>query len=127
MVRLRKVSCSDRTADKKLFFAHHGPERVSEANESKDRNMEKWFVYILKCKNESLYTGITKDVEKRLEKHARGKGGSYTKAFGADKIVYREKYLTKNEALKREVQIKRWPRKKKLVLISGDMQLLKKS
>ena len=76
-----------------------------------------WFVYILLCKDGSLYTGITNNVEKRLQVHKLGKGGGYTKAHGAEKIVYKEEVADRSEALKREADIKRWPRKKKLGLL----------
>ncbi len=84
-----------------------------------------WYVYILECDDQSLYTGITNDLVRRFEEHSQGKGGHFTKAFGAVRIVYQEEYLTKQEALKREAQIKRWTRKKKFALISGDKRLLK--
>ncbi len=54
---------------------------MSEANESKD-NM--WYVYIVKCKNGDLYTGITDNVQRRFEEHISGKGGHFTKSFVAE-------------------------------------------
>ncbi len=63
------------------------PERPSEARESKD-NM--WFVYILKCKNGDLYTGITDNVHRRFEEHVSGKGGKFTHAFKVSKLLYSE-------------------------------------
>ena len=76
-----------------------------------------WCVYILKCKNGSLYTGITNNLERRLEKHRQGKGARYTRSFGVGKIVYNEGSLSKSGALKREAEIKSWTRKKKLTFI----------
>lgn len=76
-----------------------------------------YFVYILKCGDTSLYTGITTDVQRRLAEHKAGKGGHYTRARGARKIVYSEKYPDRSSALKREAEIKSWPRTKKLGLI----------
>ena len=84
-----------------------------------------WHVYILECKDGSLYAGITDNLDRRFEEHKSGKGGKFTRAFVANKILYSEQYSTKEEALRREAQIKGWTRKKKLVLIKGDKALLK--
>ncbi|MFA6437272.1 MAG: GIY-YIG nuclease family protein [Candidatus Paceibacterota bacterium] len=75
-----------------------------------------WVVYILKCENGSLYTGITNDLERRFKEHQLGKGGHYTGANRPTKIVYTEKHKTKSKALKREAEIKKWKRDKKLTL-----------
>ena len=72
-----------------------------------------WHVYILLCRDKSLYTGITNNLEERLKAHKTGKGGSYTRSRGAVKIVYSERFETKGDALKREVEIKRLKREKK--------------
>jgi putative endonuclease len=80
--------------------------------------MPMYFVYILRCRDGTLYTGITTDVARRLAEHTRGTGGAYTRAHGADRIVYSERRRTRGAALKREAQIKRWPRKKKFDLIA---------
>ena len=85
-----------------------------------------WCVYILKCKNGDLYTGITDNLQRRFAEHKSGKGGHFTKSFGAKEILYSEKCSGKSYALKREAQIKNWTRKKKLALIKGDLELLKK-
>jgi len=85
-----------------------------------------WYVYILECKDKSLYTGITDNIERRFEEHNTGKGGKYTHAFKVNKLLYFEPCSTKNLALKREAQIKGWTRRKKLALIKGDLELLKK-
>lgn len=73
-----------------------------------------WFVYILLCQGGSLYTGIAKDVEKRFLEHVTRKGGAYTRSHKPICIVYTERKRTKSSALKREAQIKRWPREKKI-------------
>jgi len=75
-----------------------------------------WVVYILKCENGSLYTGITNNLERRFKEHQIGKGGHYTSANRPIEIVYTEKHKTKSKALKREVEIKKWKRDKKLTL-----------
>jgi len=76
-----------------------------------------YFVYILKCTDGSLYTGITTDLARRFNEHKNKKGGAYTSAHKAQKIVYGEKYSGRSDALKREAEIKRWTRVKKLALI----------
>jgi putative endonuclease len=73
-----------------------------------------WYVYILLCSDSSLYTGISTDPQKRFQTHLAGKGGHYTRAHKPIKIVYQEKVSTHSDALKREAEIKHWPRAKKL-------------
>jgi len=107
----------------RMFGEEKYPERVSEANEPKD---SMWFLYILNCKTGNLYTGVTNNLERRLKEHQSGKGGRFTRSFGAERILFSERHPDKNSALKREIQIKGWTRKKKLALIKGDVELLKK-
>ena len=84
-----------------------------------------WYVYILKCRNGNLYTGITNDVNRRFKDHLNG-AARYTGYNPPIKILYKETLNTKSEAAKREAQIKGWTRRKKLALIRGDIELLKK-
>ena len=79
----------------------------------------KWYLYILRCGDGSLYTGITTDVEKRLEAHRSGKGAKYTRGRGPLELVYRECCESHSQALKREREIKALPREEKLRLIDG--------
>jgi putative endonuclease len=76
-----------------------------------------YFVYVIECSDRSLYTGITTDVERRLEEHKSGKGGHYTRSHGARKILYFEKKRNRSTASKREAEIKRLSRRQKLDLI----------
>ena len=76
-----------------------------------------WYLYILRCKDGSLYTGITTDVDKRLEAHRAGKGAKYTRGRGPLELVYKEECGDHSDALKRELEIKRLPREEKLKLI----------
>ena len=76
-----------------------------------------WFVYILRCGDDTLYTGITDDVEKRFAAHAAGKGAKYTRGRGPLTLVYTEEVEDKSTALKREHAIKKLPRTEKLKLI----------
>lgn len=75
------------------------------------------YVYILKCADNSLYTGWTNNLEKRIKAHAEGKGAKYTKARLPIELVYFEEYEDKREAMKREYAIKQLKRKEKLELI----------
>ncbi len=76
-----------------------------------------YFVYILRCKDKTLYTGITNDLVKRLAAHKAGTGAKYTRSHKPDKIVHTEKFRTKGRALKREIAIKKFSRKEKIGLI----------
>ena len=75
-------------------------------------------VYILLCGDNTLYTGIAKNVEKRFQEHREGKGSKYTRARKAVKIVYAKRCRNKSYALKREAEIKRLTRKEKDNLIN---------
>lgn len=77
-----------------------------------------WYLYILRCKDDTLYTGITTDVEKRLEAHRSGKGAKYTRGRGPLELVYREECGDHSAALKRELEIKALTREEKEKLIS---------
>lgn len=76
-----------------------------------------WKVYILRCGDGSLYTGITTDVRKRLETHRSGKGAKYTRGRGPLEVVYTEECLDHSAALKREYAIKALSREEKEKLI----------
>ena len=76
-----------------------------------------WYLYILRCADGSLYTGITTDVERRLEEHRSGKGAKYTRGRGPLEIVYREELPDHSAALKREHEIKAMSRQEKEKLI----------
>lgn len=78
----------------------------------------KWYLYILRCGDGTLYTGITTDVEKRLETHRAGKGAKYTRGRLPLEVVYRECCGTHSDALKREAAIKRMTRQKKETLLT---------
>ncbi|MFA6376023.1 MAG: GIY-YIG nuclease family protein [Candidatus Paceibacterota bacterium] len=78
-----------------------------------------YFVYLLQCGDKSIYTGITTDVARRLKEHKHKKGGHYTVSRGAAKIIHTEQFATRSEALKREAEIKKWPRLKKIALAAN--------
>ena len=74
---------------------------------------KKWFLYILRCGDGSLYTGITTDVEARLAQHRAGKGAKYTRGRGPLEVVYTEECGDHSMALKRELAVKALPREEK--------------
>ena len=77
-----------------------------------------WYLYILRCGDGTLYTGITTDVEKRLETHRTGKGAKYTRGRGPLKLVYREVCGSHTDALKRELAVKKLTRDQKEALLA---------
>ncbi len=81
------------------------------------------FVYIVECADGSLYTGWALDVEQRVKVHNTGHGARYTRMHGPVRLVYAEEQPDRVAAMKRELEIKRWPREKKLKLI-GDQSLI---
>ena len=82
--------------------------------------MEKqWVVYILQCGDESLYTGITDNLERRLAAHRTGKGAKYTRGRGPLTLRYLQICEDHSAALRREMQIKAMPRKEKLSLCAA--------
>lgn len=80
--------------------------------------MQYW-VYILRCKDDTLYTGITTDTERRLREHNSGTGAKYTSSRAPLTLVYREAQPDRSAALRREVAIKRMKREAKLQLIAS--------
>ncbi|MGN1193148.1 MAG: GIY-YIG nuclease family protein [Dorea sp.] len=81
------------------------------------------YTYILKCKDGSLYTGWTNDIEKRVQAHNAGKGAKYTKSRLPVKLVYYEEHETKKEAMKREYAIKHMTRQEKERLIKKELSI----
>lgn len=77
------------------------------------------YVYILMCKDNTLYTGWTNSLERRIKAHNEGKGAKYTRGRLPVKLVYFEEFSTKNEALKREYEIKKMKREEKNLLIKS--------
>ncbi len=77
-----------------------------------------YFVYILRTSSNTLYTGYTNDIEKRMEKHKSGKGAKYMRSFSSFELVYREEFETRSEAMKREIKLKKLTKEEKEKLIS---------
>ena len=77
------------------------------------------YTYMVLCKDETIYTGWTNDLEKRMKAHNDGKGARYTKSRRPVELVYYEEFSTKEDAMKREYAIKQLTRAQKLNLIKG--------
>ncbi len=78
-----------------------------------------YFVYLIECKDKSIYTGITTDVDRRFNEHKNKIGGHYTSSKKVVRVVYTEQHPDRSSASKRESQIKSWTRQKKLNLIQS--------
>jgi putative endonuclease len=76
-----------------------------------------WFVYILRCRDDSLYTGIALDLDRRLEAHGRGTASRYTRSRLPVKLVYQETQPDRGAASRREAALKKLTREQKLYLI----------
>lgn len=81
------------------------------------------FVYIVRCRDDSLYTGTAREVARRLAEHNAGKGAKYTRSRGPVALLWQEGPMTVSRALRREHQIKRLSRLDKEALVRGDMVL----
>src|SRR5207302_8123543 len=90
---------------RRMLEALARPNRASEPKE--------WNVYILRCADGTLYTGIAKDVSARLRLHNAGRGAAYTRTRAPAVLIHQERRLNRSQALIREAQIKRMPRGKK--------------
>ena len=78
-----------------------------------------WYVYLLRCGDGSLYTGVTNDLSRRLAAHQAGRGAKYTRSRLPVELVYREAVPDRSAALRREAAIKRMDRRAKLALIAA--------
>lgn len=83
-----------------------------------------WIVYILKCGDGSLYTGITNNLVKRILAHEQGSGAKYTKGRAPFSIIYKERYQNRSEATKREFEIKNLSRQEKIELAQCALQIM---
>lgn len=83
-----------------------------------------YYLYLLRCKDNTLYCGITNNIKRRIKEHntSNFKSAKYTKIRRPVKLVYSEKYETLKESMQREREIKKWPKKKKIALISGALK-----
>jgi putative endonuclease len=81
--------------------------------------MAAWFVYVVRCRDGTLYTGVSRDVATRIAKHNLGKGARYTRGRGPVALLHSERKRSHGAALRREAAIKALPRAEKLVLAGG--------
>ena len=86
----------------------------------------KFYMYIVKCQDDTFYIGHTHDINQRIQTHRSGNGSKHTSERRVDELVYYESYDSKKEAIKREKQLKGWSRLKKEALINKDFNRLKK-
>ena len=86
-----------------------------------------YFVYILRTSSNTLYTGQTSNLERRLKDHKEksSRSAKYIRHFPSFDLVYTETFPSRIEAMRRELQLKKWPKAKKEALISSDSKLLK--
>ena len=87
--------------------------------------MGDWYVYMVKCRNGSLYTGIATDVERRFAEHQANKGAKYLRGRGPLKLVFKRRVGERGQALQIERMIKKLPKRKKEDLIQSDTGLEK--
>ena len=95
-------------------------------NNLNKRTAMKGFMYILKCADNTYYTGSTIDLQRRLEQHQMGEGANFTRKRRPVELVYFEEYPRIDEAFYREKQVQGWSKKKKEALINGDVAVLHK-
>ena len=81
--------------------------------------MRTYYVYILASRSRTLYTGVTRDLRRRLYQHHDGSGSGFTRRYGVDRLVHVDTATNPRDAIAREKQIKRWSRRKKLALIEA--------
>jgi predicted GIY-YIG superfamily endonuclease len=83
-----------------------------------EQGMSRWFVYVVRCRDGSLYTGISTDVDKRIAAHNAGTGARYTRPRRPVVVVHLERKRTRGSALKREAAIKALSRAQKMVMLN---------
>ena len=87
--------------------------------------MKTYYVYILKCADQKLYTGITNDLERRIEEHQSGKNkNSYTYSRRPIELIFSQEFNDVNQAIYFEKKIKKWSAKKKIALANRDYDMI---
>lgn len=84
------------------------------------RRTNDWHLYVAECADGSYYTGIAKNVEKRIEAHNSGKGAKYTSTHGPVKLIFQEPQTNYSAALRREYQVKTLPKNRKVQFVAGE-------
>jgi putative endonuclease len=85
-----------------------------------------YYVYILRCSDDSFYVGSTEHLQARVHAHNSGRGATYTFKRRPVRLMYAEAFETKTQAIKRERQLKRWSAAKKQSLLDGDIETLRR-
>ena len=85
-----------------------------------------YYLYLILCSERSIYTGVTNNPERRFLEHHTNQGSKHTREHKAIELLHTERFSTREEALRREKQLKGWTRVKKEALIVDDKELLKK-
>lgn len=78
-----------------------------------------FYFYILRCKDNTLYCGSTKNLEKRIKLHNSGKGSAYVRSRGGGTIIHTEAFEHLRDALRREIEVKKWQKSKKEALVKN--------
>ena len=91
-----------------------------------ERRMRSYWVYIVKCSDDSYYTGCTSQLERRIHEHNQGIFSGYTNSRRPVKLVFSQEFNEVEDAIRAERKIKNWSRKKKIALINNDFELLHK-
>lgn len=97
--------------------------RQTEHEDLKNKKSDTNYCYILKCSDNSYYTGWTNNLEKRLQAHQKGVGAKYTRGRTPVELIYYESFPTKEEAMRREYEIKHLSRREKEILIDKRRKL----
>lgn len=90
-------------------------------SQTENANDQKYYVYVVRCSDGSLYTGIAADVAARVQCHNNGTGAKYTRSRLPVELVYTEKKINHKEAAQRESEIKKWPKKHKEELVNSKL------
>ena len=85
--------------------------------------MDTWHLYLVRCADGSLYTGISTDVERRFEQHELGQGAKFLRGRGPLELMFRTPVGARGEALRAELRVKALPKKSKLALIAGGLAI----
>ena len=93
-----------------------------EKSRRKKRFEDPWFLYILECSDSTFYTGVTKDLERRLKMHNAGRASRYTRTRTPVKLLYHEICKSRTQALIRECAVKAFPKKKKAALAHSNLE-----
>lgn len=93
--------------------------KLKEKKRRRNKDSELWHLYILRCQDGSLYTGVTKDLARRFKMHNDGKASRYTRVRRPVEMIYHQECGSRTQALVRECAVKSLPKKKKLEIVNA--------